>query len=72
MAAAIGITIGGLIISAVDTFLKPKMVGKKAEIHPVIIILGFLGGLHLLGIIGIVIGPLILALVSTFFKMHKW
>lgn len=69
--AAIGITIGGLIISSIDTFIKPKIIGKKAAVHPILIILGFLGGIKLLGFIGIIIGPLILALLVTFIKMYK-
>jgi predicted PurR-regulated permease PerM len=69
--AAIGITIGGLIMSTLDTFIKPKIVGDKAAIHPVIIMLGFLGGLSLLGPIGIIVGPLILALLITFIKLYK-
>ncbi|MBW2996540.1 AI-2E family transporter [Candidatus Woesearchaeota archaeon] len=62
----IGITIGGLIISYIDTFLKPKIIGDKAEIHPAIILIGLLGGLKLLGIIGIIIGPIILSLFFLF------
>ena len=68
---AIGITVGGLIISSIDTFIKPKIVGQKAAIHPILIILGFLGGISLFGIIGIIVGPLILALLVTFFRMYK-
>jgi len=66
LGAAIGITIGGVIMSSIDTFLKPKIVGNKANIHPILILLGFLGGIALLGPIGVIIGPLILSLLVTF------
>jgi len=65
---AIGIVIGGLIISYIDTFVKPKVIGDKAEINPAIILLGLLGGLKLIGIIGIIIGPIILSLLVMFIK----
>lgn len=68
--SAIGIAVGGIIISSIDTFIKPKVVGDKANIHPILIILGFLGGISLFGIIGLIIGPLILALLITFIKMY--
>ena len=69
--ATIGIIVGGLIISVVDTFLKPKMVGEKASIHPVLVFLGFIGGISLFGFVGIIIGPLILVLTTTFIRIYK-
>ncbi len=65
-AAAIGITAGGLLISYIDTFLKPKVIGNKTAIHPAIVLLGLLGGLSLIGVAGIIIGPIILSLLILF------
>jgi len=56
---------GTCVISFIDNILKPKIVGDKAQIHPLIILLGILGGIQLFGVIGIIIGPLIL----TFFDI---
>lgn len=67
----IGILIGGIIISSIDTFLKPKVIGDKAKVHPILILLGVLGGLSLFSIIGVIIGPLILVLLITFVKMSR-
>ena len=65
----IGILIyGALIITSVETILKPRLIGKKAKIHPLIIILGVFGGLKLLGFIGIILGPLILAILTVLVK----
>ena len=60
---AFGIAIGGLVISYIDTFIRPRIIGSKAAIHPAIILLGLLGGLKLMGIPGIIIGPIILSLL---------
>ncbi|MEK6934186.1 MAG: AI-2E family transporter [Nanoarchaeota archaeon] len=58
---AIGAIILGLIISIpIDTFLRTKLLGDTSHIHPLIMLLGVLGGLSLFGIFGFVIGPLIL------------
>lgn len=65
------ILIGGIIVSSIDTFLKPKIIGNHADVHPVLIILGFLGGISVFGLIGSVIGPLILALVVTFLSIYE-
>ncbi|MEE9525220.1 MAG: AI-2E family transporter [Candidatus Woesearchaeota archaeon] len=64
----VGLTVGGIIITYVDTLIKPKMIGDKADIHPAIILIGLLGGLKLLGIVGIIIGPIILSLFVMFVK----
>lgn len=69
--AAIGIIIGGIIISVIDTFLKPKVIGDRSNIHPIIMILGMLGGISLLGFIGVIVGPLILSLLVVFITMYK-
>ncbi len=64
-----GIVAGGLAITYIDTILKPKIIGDKAEIHPAVTLIGLIGGLKLMGIIGVIIGPIILALLLTFIKM---
>ncbi|MFA5840128.1 MAG: AI-2E family transporter [Candidatus Margulisiibacteriota bacterium] len=53
---------GFLVVSTIDNFLKPKIVGDRAGIHPLIIFFGILGGIPLMGLPGILIGPLVLAL----------
>ncbi len=58
---AIGLLIVGIILSVgIDTFLKIKLLGKKTEINPLVMLIGILGGISLFGIFGFIIGPLIL------------
>ena len=59
----IGIIIIGTIVSLTDTFLRPRIIGKKTETSPVIILIGLLGGLKLFGLIGLIAGPIILTLI---------
>lgn len=56
---------GFFIMSGIDNFLKPKIMGDNAKIHPLIILFGILGGIQLLGLPGIILGPLILALFDV-------
>ena len=59
--AGIIITITGLIISVlIDGFLAAKIAGDQARIHPLLMLVGVLGGVPLFGIFGFIIGPLIL------------
>lgn len=62
---------GALVISLIDNFVRPKLIGDKAKVHPVMVLLGVLGGIALLGITGIIIGPIMLALFVTFIKMYE-
>lgn len=60
--AAVIVLAMGLIISIlIETFLLTKMVGDKASIHPLIMLIGILGGVPLFGIFGFIIGPIVLA-----------
>jgi len=57
----IGVLITGLILSVgVDTIVRGKIVGGKAKVNPLIMLIGILGGISLFGIFGFIIGPLIL------------
>lgn len=56
---------GMLFISSIDTFLKPKLMGHKAKIHPLITFLGIMGGLFVFGVLGVVIGPLLLSFTTV-------
>lgn len=59
--ALIGVIITGLIISIyIDTFLRVKIIGNKAKINPLVLLIGILGGVAIFGIFGFIIGPLIL------------
>ncbi len=62
---------GIIIISSMDNVIRPKIIGGRAKVHPVLILVGVLGGLYLLGPVGIMVGPLVLALFVTFVKAYE-
>ncbi len=62
---------GLLIISTIDNILKPKIIGSRGNIHPVLVLMGVLGGISLFGLIGVVIGPLILGLFNVFIDIFE-
>jgi len=52
----------GLFISLyLDVILRTRIAGKDSRVHPVIVLLGILGGTPIMGIAGIVVGPLLLS-----------
>ncbi|MBU1198617.1 MAG: AI-2E family transporter [Nanoarchaeota archaeon] len=56
---------GFFIVSGVDNILRPKIISGKGRIHPIVALIGVLGGLKVFGFLGIIIGPLIAALFIT-------
>ena len=62
---------GIFIVGTIDNILKPKIIGDKSGLHPVLVLLGVVGGLAFLGVVGIIIGPIILAMLVTFIKIYE-
>ena len=61
---------GIFVLSFIDHFLKPKLIGDKAEVHPILVLVGVLGGLNIFGPVGLILGPIILALLITFIDIY--
>lgn len=59
---------GIFVISTIDNFIRPFMVGKKAQVHPLIVVLGLFGGVIVFGVAGILVGPIILSITVTLIK----
>jgi predicted PurR-regulated permease PerM len=62
---------GIIVISTIDNLLRPKLVGDKLRAHPLLILIGLLGGIYVFGVLGIFIGPLILTLLVAILEMYK-
>lgn len=48
-----------LTSGAVEYILKPKFVGKRVQMHTLLVFLSIIGGLKLFGVLGIIYGPLV-------------
>ena len=62
---------GAVVVSQIDNFIRPKLVNKFADIHPVETFLGIFMGIATFGFIGIILGPLIISLFSTLIKVFR-
>ncbi len=65
---AIIIIILGLILSSIEMFAKPKIIGDKTKMHPIIVLIGIIGGMRIFGFIGLIIGPIILSTLIIIIK----
>jgi predicted PurR-regulated permease PerM len=62
---------GLVLVSLPDNFLKPMLIGKRANIPTFFLFLGILGGLQVYGILGILFGPLIVTLLAAFVQIYR-
>lgn len=68
---AIGIGIFGFISTTIDNFVRPAFVSKRTDMHPLLILVGMVGGLFLFGILGFILGPLIIAYVLIIIEIYR-
>lgn len=62
---------GAFVISMVDNLLRPILIGKDVEMHPLLIFLSTLGGIVLFGFSGFVIGPIITSMLLAIWDMYE-
>lgn len=69
-----GITVllfGVFVISTVDNLLRPRLVGRDAEMHPLLVFFSTVGGILKFGFFGFVIGPVVTALFLALIKIYE-
>ena len=69
VAVGVGVWCFG-VVSTIDNFLRPRLVGKDTKMPDLLILLGTLGGLAFFGAVGIVIGPIVAALFLTVWELY--
>lgn len=63
--------VGGFgVISIIDNFLRPPLVGRDTQMHPLLVLFSTLGGIFAFGISGFIIGPIITALFLAIMSIY--
>jgi predicted PurR-regulated permease PerM len=65
------LAVGVLIISTIDNIIRPWLVGKDTQMHPLMVFLSTLGGVLVFGLTGFIIGPVITSLLMAFWEMYE-
>ncbi len=60
-----------IFVAQIDTFLRPRLVPKGAQLNPALVILSVLGGLGVLGIVGALYGPVVMILLVTSIDVYS-
>ena len=69
--AVILVVWGLMVIGSIDNFLSPRLVGRRARLHELLIFFSVLGGLEVFGILGLVLGPVVVAITLALIEMVR-
>lgn len=61
----------GFFLSTIDMYIRPALSSHYAEIHPLILLIGFLSGPLAYGIVGFIVGPLILGITYAVLDSYR-
>jgi predicted PurR-regulated permease PerM len=59
------------VVSMVDQFLRPWLIGQEVKIPVLLLALSVLGGLALYGLLGIFVGPILVSLLMTAVQIYR-
>jgi predicted PurR-regulated permease PerM len=59
-----------LVVSTIDNFLRPRLMGRGARMSDLLILLSTLGGIMLFGAVGFIVGPIVAALFVTVWHIY--
>lgn len=70
--AALGLFLLGVVVVAnVDLVIRPLVFRRYAQIHPLVTLIGAIGGVAYFGLLGLLIGPLALSYFFELIRMYK-
>ena len=61
----------GFFLSTIDMYIRPALSSHYADIHPLILLIGFLAGPLAYGIVGFIVGPLILGITYAVLNSYR-
>ena len=69
--AGILVVWGLVVIGGIDNVLSPRLVGRRARLHELLIFFSVLGGLQVFGVLGLVLGPVVVAMTLALIEMAR-
>jgi len=59
-----------LIVTNIDNILRPRLVSKDAELHPILVLISVLGGIKVFGFFGFIFGPVVMIFFVTLLEVY--
>ncbi len=62
---------GFFMVSLIDNFLKPILIGSRARIPILLIFCSIIGGANVYGVTGLLVGPILIAVLLAFITIYR-
>jgi predicted PurR-regulated permease PerM len=62
---------GTFLVSTVDNVIRPRLVGSRMTLHPLLVFLSMFGGLAIFGLMGLLVGPLIASIFMAMVRIYR-
>ena len=59
------------LVSMIDNFLKPLLIGSQARMPILLVFCAIIGGLNVYGFTGVIIGPILVAMLLAFIGIYR-
>ncbi|MCC7553633.1 MAG: AI-2E family transporter [Methanobacteriaceae archaeon] len=69
--SAVIVILFGFVLSLSDVYIRPALTSQHTDIHPLVLLTGFLAGPLVFGMMGLILGPLILGITYAVIKAYK-
>jgi predicted PurR-regulated permease PerM len=60
-----------IVMIFMDNVVRPRLIGNRADIHPMFVLVGVLGGAAVFGFIGLFLGPLLVGVTIAVLKVYE-
>ncbi len=60
-----------LVMAANDYFIRPRLVGRGGQAHPLLMLVALLGGISVFGVAGVIVGPIVVALFVASARIYE-
>src|SRR5919109_36566 len=71
LAGLLLVAFGAIVVGSVDNFMRPLIYRRFSAIHPLITLIGAIGGVSHFGLLGLLIGPLALSYFFELIRMYR-
>jgi predicted PurR-regulated permease PerM len=62
---------GTFLVGSIDNVVRPKLVGSRMALHPLLVFLSMFGGLAVFGMMGLLVGPLIASIFMAMVRIYR-
>jgi predicted PurR-regulated permease PerM len=62
---------GTAVVGTIDNIIRPLAIGRRVELHPLLLLFALLGGLQVFGFIGIFVGPVVISVIAALINLLR-